>query len=78
MLARERIFEHFTDCEGTPTLIYRLNYAAELRYGVPLDIAKKVFSGSEIDVSMGHFNVIWQGDANAIALQSLDLTAVVP
>ncbi len=78
VLARERIFEHFADSAGTPTTIYRLNYAAELRYGVPLDIARKVWEGAPIDLSMGHFNAIWQGDANAIALACLELAATPP
>lgn len=73
VLARERIFEHFAKTAGTPVLLYRLNYAAELRYGVPLDIARKVRDQQPIDLAMGWFNTIWQGDANAIALGCLDL-----
>jgi len=49
----------------------RLNYAVEMRYGVLVDLARKVFEGAEIDVSMGYANVIWQGDASAMALASL-------
>jgi len=75
VLARERIFEHFANTAGTPTLLYRLNYASELRYGVPLDIARRVLDRRPIDLTMGFFNTIWQGDANAIALGCLDLTA---
>lgn len=70
-LGRERVFEYFSRKVGTPTTIYRLNYAAELRYGTLLDIAQKVRSGTPIDLRMGHLNVIWQGDANAIALRCL-------
>ena len=51
MLARERIFEHFAREAGTPVTIVRLNYAAELRYGVPLDIALKVYCGKPIDLT---------------------------
>lgn len=68
-LARERIFEYFCRQNDTPGVILRLNYAIDLRYGVLLDVAQRVFSGQTIDLSMGHANVIWQGDANAAALR---------
>jgi nucleoside-diphosphate-sugar epimerase len=70
-VGRERIFTHFSKQNGTPVAIYRLNYAIDFRYGVLLDIAQKISSGEEIDVTMGHANVIWQGDANAQAIQCL-------
>jgi hypothetical protein len=35
------------------------------------EIAKSVKEERLIDLSMGHVNVIWQGDANEIALRSL-------
>ncbi len=52
-------------------MIYRLNYAIDLRYGVLLEVAKSVQSGKAIDLSTGNVNVIWQGDANEIAIRSL-------
>ena len=70
-LGRERIFEHFSAQFGTPMTILRLNYAIELRYGILLDIAEKVYAEEPISLEMGHVNVIWQRDANAVALQSL-------
>ncbi|KRE69494.1 NAD-dependent epimerase/dehydratase family protein [Paenibacillus sp. Soil750] len=70
-LGRERMFEHYSHKNGTPVLIYRLNYAIDLRYGVLLEIAKSLKEGRAIDLSMGHFNCIWQGDANEIAIRSL-------
>lgn len=69
-LGRERIFQHFSSVHNTPVLIYRLNYANDLRYGVLLEIAKSVQAEKPIDLRMGHVNVIWQGDANEIALRS--------
>ena len=70
-LGRERIFQHFSQTRGTPVSLIRLNYACDLRYGVLVDVAQKVWNGQPVDVRMGYFNTIWQGDANALSLLSL-------
>ncbi|NLR57388.1 NAD(P)-dependent oxidoreductase [Chitinophaga polysaccharea] len=70
-LGRERIFQHFSGKYQTPLLVYRLNYANDLHYGVLLEIAKAVREERPIDIRMGHVNVIWQGDANEMALRGL-------
>ena len=70
-LGRERIFQYFSTQNNTPTMIYRLNYAIDVTYGVLLDIAKAVKDNKPIDLSMGFVNVIWQSEANEFALRCL-------
>ncbi|UCD28479.1 MAG: NAD(P)-dependent oxidoreductase [Planctomycetota bacterium] len=70
-LGRERAFEYFSETMGIPISIIRLNYSIEMRYGVLVDLAQQVFADKPIDVSMGNVNVIWQADANAMAIASL-------
>jgi len=70
-LGRERVFQHAATTRGTPCFGVRLNYAIDLRYGVLHDICSKVAAGTPVPLSMGHANVIWQGDANAWTLRGL-------
>jgi hypothetical protein len=77
-LGRERIVCYFSRELGIPTALVRLNYAHEMRYGVMVDLAQKVMAGVPIDVSMGYFNAIWQGDSNAMTLRAFDHAAVPP
>ena len=77
-LGRERMFEYAAHAYGTPVTILRLNYAIDLRYGVLLDVGTKVFERKPLDLSMGHANVIWQGDANSVCLRSFALCSSPP
>ncbi|SFQ52240.1 Nucleoside-diphosphate-sugar epimerase [Psychrobacillus psychrotolerans] len=70
-LGRERVFTYFSHKDNTPLTVFRLNYAIDMRYGVLLEIARSVYNGIPLDLSMGHVNVIWQGDANEYAIRSL-------
>ena len=75
---RERIFEHYAARRGVPSVLLRLNYAVEMRYGVLADIGRKVFERRPVDLSTGSVNVIWQGDANSVALRSFGLCSCPP
>ncbi|NLM40031.1 MAG: NAD(P)-dependent oxidoreductase [Firmicutes bacterium] len=77
-LGRERLFQYAAEKFNTPVLIYRLNYAIDLRYGVLCDIAQRVYAGESVDLNMGHVNVIWQGDANERALRALKYVSNPP
>ena len=77
-LGRERMLEFFSSRNRTAMAILRLNYAVEPRYGVLRDIADQVRAGQPVDVTMGWVNLIWQRDANEIALRALTRCQVPP
>ncbi|GIW79312.1 MAG: epimerase [Gemmatales bacterium] len=72
-VARERIFGYFAQKNRTPVILLRLSYAVDLRYGVLVDVTQKVLAEQPIDLTMGYFNCIWQGDANEMIIRSLAL-----
>ena len=74
-LGRERMFEYGSNTHKTPVALIRLNYSVEMRYGVLVDIAQKVKNNQPVDLTMGYFNVIWQGDVNDFVLRSLQHTS---
>jgi len=74
-LGRERMFEHFSATLKIPVTLIRLNYACDLRYGVMVDIASKVWNDEPVDIRMAWFNTMWQGDANAYSLLALDMAS---
>lgn len=71
-IARERLFQYYSreETQSNPTILLRLNYAHDLRYGVLTDIATKVWKGEPVSLEVGYFNAIWQGDANAMCLHA--------
>ena len=77
-LGRERIFEHFSRVNHTKVSILRLNYATELRYGVLVDIARRVHSSQPVPLAMGYLNAIWQADASAMSWQALSCASAPP
>jgi nucleoside-diphosphate-sugar epimerase len=77
-VGRERIYSFLSRRHGTPAVLFRLSYAIDLRYGVLCDVAWKVARGEPVDVTMAAANVIWQGDANARAIQCLERTGAPP
>jgi nucleoside-diphosphate-sugar epimerase len=77
-LGRERMFQYFSQVHGTASTLIRLNYANEPRYGIIVDLTRKILRDEPIDVTMGFVNVIWQGEANNYIAQSLSLAASPP
>ena len=77
-VGRERIFEHFSRVNGTKMSFIRLNYASEPRYGVLLDVAQRVYEGRPVSLAMGYLNTIWQAEASAMSLQSLECASTPP
>jgi nucleoside-diphosphate-sugar epimerase len=77
-LGRERALESISRAHDTPTVLIRLNYAIEPRYGVLADIALKVRDGKPVDLANGHVNVVSQRYANEVALRSLAHASAPP
>lgn len=70
-IGRERVFAAVARRTGSPLLLYRLFYACDLRYGIVTELARRVLAGDPVNLATGWVNVIWQGDANRLALRAL-------
>ncbi len=70
-LGRERILEYFSQTNGTPMTLIRLNYANEPRYGIIVDLTLKILSDQPIDLGMGYANLIYQRDANDYIIRAI-------
>jgi len=70
--------------EGFEVVLVDMNEEAAQRGKARIDellqegVARKVFTGDPVDLTMGFFNAIWQGDANGMALASLAHAAAPP
>ena len=78
LLGRERTFEHFSRTHGTKVALVRLNFAVETRYGILVDLAKRILAKEPVDLTAGHVNLIWQRDANEHALRCIRLAGSPP
>ncbi|MEZ4589015.1 MAG: NAD(P)-dependent oxidoreductase [Gemmatimonadales bacterium] len=78
VLGRERVLAFHSARSGTRMAILRLNYAVEPRYGVLRDLADRIVAGEAISLGMPAVNLIWQRDANAVALLALEHCASPP
>ncbi len=77
-LGRERIFEYFSQLHNTPTTIVRLNYANEPRYGIIVDVTRKILNDAPVDLTTGAVNLIWQRDALQFIIRSISLAKSPP
>lgn len=72
-LGRERVFEYAAAKLGARVVLYRLNYAIDLRYGVLADIALNILAQQPVSLRTPAFNCVWQRYANEVALRALAL-----
>ncbi|GAF83884.1 unnamed protein product, partial [marine sediment metagenome] len=77
-LGRERIFEYFSQLHNTPMTIIRLNYANEPRYGIIVDLTRRILNDAPVDLTTGAVNLIWQRDALQFIIRSISLAKSPP
>ena len=74
-LGRERIFEYAAKHYGAKVLMFRLNYAVDLRYGVLYDIAERIWRGEPVSLHVPAFNCVWQRYVNEAAIGALTMAS---
>lgn len=70
-VARERVFQYFSEQSKSPGRLARLNYAIDLRYGVLHDIGSWVLNRQPINIRTAVANCIWQGESTSHILRCL-------
>lgn len=70
-VARERIFQYYSEQSKSPGRLARLNYAIDLRYGVIHDVGLWVKNRQPIDIRTAVANCIWQGESTSHILRCL-------
>lgn len=74
-LGRERMFEYAARHYGAKVLIFRLNYAVDLRYGILFDLAQKILADEPISLTVPAFNCVSQHYVSEVAIRSLKLAS---
>ena len=74
-MGRERMFEYAAKHYGAKVLMFRLNYAVDLRYGVLSDTAQHILAGEPVGLKVPSFNCVWQGYVNEVAIRALLLAS---
>lgn len=75
---RELLVDFLSRVHGTGAVLLRLNYAVDLRYGVPVDIGLMLLHGEPVPLDVPYVNFVWQRYANEVALRSFELCAAPP
>ncbi len=70
---RELLVEFLSRQHNIPSLLLRLNYAVDLRYGVPVDVAVMLNNGEPVPLDVPYVNFVWQRYANEVALRAFRL-----
>jgi len=76
--SRELLVQFVCELHQTPAVFLRLNYAVDLRYGVPVDIARFLLAGQPVPLQMGYVNIVWERYANEVALRAFGLAICPP
>jgi len=79
--APDPVGEYAQSCLGRERIlmtIIRLNYANEPRYGIIVDVTRRILNSEPIDLTTGAVNLIWQRDALQFIIRSISLAKSPP